>query len=81
MLADGLARNGHVDDAAAIAADSLPLLATGGFAEYYDPLTGEGLGGRRFTWTAAMVADLLKPRECSGQPREAAAPGPYLSRR
>jgi hypothetical protein len=63
MLADGLARNGHVDDAAAIAADSLALLATGGFAEYYDPLTGEGLGGRRFTWTAAMVADLLKPKE------------------
>ena len=60
MLADGLARNGLADDAEAINADSLALLSAGGFAEYYDPLTGEGLGGRQFTWTAAMVADLIK---------------------
>jgi hypothetical protein len=54
-------------------ADSLALIAEGGFAEYYDPLTGEGLGGGRFTWTAAMVAELLAARR-DGQPAGGPAP-------
>lgn len=60
FIADGLFRAGLAADADAVNADSLALIATGGFAEYYDPLTGEGLGGGRFTWTAAMVADLVR---------------------
>ncbi|MCT4559128.1 MAG: hypothetical protein N4A61_13850 [Pelagimonas sp.] len=39
--------------------DSLSLIEASGFAEYYDPLTGEGCGGETFTWTAAMVIDFL----------------------
>ncbi|GAB2331087.1 hypothetical protein STREPTOSP366_62390 [Streptomyces variabilis] len=30
-----------------------------GFAEYVDPLTGEGRGARQFSWTAALALDLL----------------------
>ena len=29
------------------------LFEKSGFHEYYDPLTGDGLGGTRFSWTAA----------------------------
>ena len=59
LIADGLARAGRSEAAAQINADSLRCVSEGGFAEYYDPLTGEGLGGGEFTWTAAMVVELL----------------------
>jgi len=59
MIADGLAASGISDVAEAIRASSLSLIETSGFAEYYDPLTGEPCGGGRFTWTAAMVLEFL----------------------
>ncbi|MCC5956503.1 MAG: hypothetical protein JJU07_10385 [Natronohydrobacter sp.] len=59
MIADGLERAGCADAAARITRSSLDLIRTSGFAEYYDPLTGEALGGTQFTWTAAMVLELL----------------------
>ena len=60
MIADGLAAAGHVDLARRITRGSLDLISESGFAEYYDPLTGEPLGGGRFTWTAAMVIEFLR---------------------
>lgn len=59
MIADGLARAGLADAADRITASSLDLIRKGGFAEYYDPQTGEPCGGARFTWTAAMVLEFL----------------------
>lgn len=59
MLADGLRRAGRADAADAIAADSLALIRSSGFAEYYDPTDGAALGGGHFTWTAAMVIELI----------------------
>ncbi|HMO06142.1 MAG TPA: trehalase family glycosidase [Paracoccaceae bacterium] len=59
MIADGLARAGQKEAAARITASSLDLIRESGFAEYYDPVTGEPLGGGRFTWTAAMVLEFL----------------------
>ncbi|MDD7970417.1 MGH1-like glycoside hydrolase domain-containing protein [Roseinatronobacter alkalisoli] len=59
MIADGLARAGQQDAAAKISAASLALIGKSGFAEYYDPMTGEALGGGEFTWTAAMVLEFL----------------------
>ena len=60
MIADGLAAAGHGDVAQRITQSSLDLISESGFAEYYDPLTGEPLGGGRFTWTAAMVIEFLR---------------------
>jgi len=59
MISDGLARGGEQDLANRIEADSLKLIAEQGFAEYYDPMTGEPCGGKQFTWTAAMVIEFL----------------------
>ncbi|PWK58178.1 MGH1-like glycoside hydrolase domain-containing protein [Roseicyclus mahoneyensis] len=59
MIADGLAHAGQEAAAARITASSLDLIRESGFAEYYDPITGEPLGGGRFTWTAAMVLEFL----------------------
>ena len=60
MIADGLANAGEADTADRIRRDSLDLIASGGFAEYYDPHSGEPLGGGSFTWTAAMVLEFLR---------------------
>ena len=68
MVADGLAAAGEQDVADRIVQSSLELIEKSGFAEYYDPLTGEPCGGGRFTWTAAMVIEFLE------QAREAARP-------
>jgi hypothetical protein len=59
MIADGMTNAGEKAIAAKITESSLKLIEESGFAEYYDPLTGEPLGGGRFTWTAAMVLEFL----------------------
>ena len=40
-------------------ARTLELIERSGFREYYEPLTGEGLGAEGFTWTAALALDML----------------------
>ncbi|MDE3240367.1 MAG: hypothetical protein KGN33_15515 [Paracoccaceae bacterium] len=59
MIADGLRAAGQTAVADRIVDDSLRLIRTGGFAEYYDPMSGAPCGGGRFTWTAAMVMEFL----------------------
>ena len=66
MIADGLARAGETAIAERIRESSLELIAESGFAEYYDPISGEPLGGGRFTWTAAMVLEFVEPMEAVG---------------
>jgi len=59
LITDGLRKSGYNDMAGKIETASLELINTGGFAEYYDPLTGEPCGGGSFTWTAAMVMEFI----------------------
>ena len=54
LVYTGLYDTGHAEEATRIAADTRDLLQTAGFMEYFDPMTGEGLGGDTFSWTAAM---------------------------
>lgn len=63
LIATGLRAAGEDEIADAIVRSSLDLIDLSGFAEYYDPLNGEPLGGRTFTWTAAVVLEFL-----AGQP-------------
>ncbi|TIQ59485.1 MAG: hypothetical protein E5X64_43320, partial [Mesorhizobium sp.] len=44
MIADGLAAAGYADVARHITQSSLDLIADSGFAEHYDPISGEPLG-------------------------------------
>ncbi len=60
LIADGLRIGGYEDTAVSIETASLNLINTGGFAEYYDPITGEPCGGASFTWTAAMVMEIIR---------------------
>lgn len=60
LITDGLRNAGQKAIAQRIEDSSLKLINTGGFAEYYDPHTGEPCGGSSFTWTAAMVMEFLE---------------------
>ena len=54
MIGKGFAAAGQEELARRIKADTAHLLGKG-FCEYFDPLTGDGLGGGHFSWTAAIA--------------------------
>jgi hypothetical protein len=55
MLAEGLVEAGEPNLAAQLRAATAALIRDSGFSEYFDPLTGEGIGGATFSWTAAVA--------------------------
>jgi hypothetical protein len=55
LCALGLDRNGRPDEANELRMRMLRAVGEGGMREYFDPDTGEGLGSRAFSWTAAVV--------------------------
>ncbi len=55
IIYQGLRRYGYDEIATALAQRSLALLEQSGFWEYYDPITGQGLGGGVFSWSAALL--------------------------
>ena len=59
LIIDGLRRYGFHDHAEALIETSLEMVTKSGFAEYFDPITGEPLGAHNFSWTAALTIDLL----------------------
>ena len=64
MVADGLAAAGHTDRAEALRATTHDLVARAGFCEYFDPTTGDGIGGQGFSWTAALDARVAHGAGC-----------------
>lgn len=63
LLGEGLARYGFTDLSERLRRSTLQLINRSGFQEYYDPLSGDGLGGRCFTWTAATYLAWVQPGE------------------
>lgn len=57
-----LHRAGRHERADRMADDALSLLSHGELAEYYQPFTGEPLGSRDQSWTAAVALDWLRHR-------------------
>ena len=57
LIALGLEEGGDGDRSERLRRDSAALIRNAGFREYYDPVTGDGYGGGRFSWTAAMWLD------------------------
>ena len=54
MIYLGLLKYGQTDAAGRIKQGILELVINHGFREYYDAYTGQGLGGKSFSWTAAF---------------------------
>lgn len=45
-------------------ASTLRLVRQSGFREYFDPFDGTGRGSHDFSWSAALILDLLASRRC-----------------
>ena len=60
MIIDGMRRYGFKEYADALEDTSLEMVQKSGFAEYFDPITGEPLGTDNFSWTAALAIDLIR---------------------
>jgi hypothetical protein len=58
FLIEGLRRYGHNDLAQVIRQDTLGLIETAGFREYYDARDGSGCGSVDFSWSAALALEL-----------------------
>ncbi len=69
MLWIGMQRLGYLAEARAMAARLVPMIEREGLREYYDPLTGEGLGAREFAWSS-LIWELWDP--------DPTAPNSYL---
>lgn len=59
MLYHGLKNYGFQQEADQLRRVSLRLPKRSGFYEYFDPDTGEGLGAADFSWSAALILDLI----------------------
>lgn len=62
FIIEGLNRYGFKAEAQALRIKTLDLVSHHGFREYFNPLTGAGLGARRFSWSAALTLDLLEEK-------------------
>jgi hypothetical protein len=59
LIHRGLRTHGLTESAERLRRGFLTQAGRSDFAEYVDPVTGEGRGTRRFSWTAALTLDLL----------------------
>lgn len=59
MIIDGLERYGYKQEAKALVSHTLQMVRDNGIWEYYNPLSGLGMGSADFSWTAALTLDLL----------------------
>lgn len=58
LLIDGLLRNVFSKESERLRRSTIAAIEREGFAEYFDPTTGEGCGGTGFSWTAAAYLHL-----------------------
>lgn len=59
LLYQGLSRYGHNQYDQFIKRSIIELAKRSGFHEYYNPDSGEGYGAGQFSWTAALLIDIL----------------------
>jgi mannosylglycerate hydrolase len=55
----GLASYGYENHAERLRRTIVDLCRKEGFHEYFDPTSGEGLGSILFSWSAALLLDVL----------------------
>lgn len=63
LISIGLDHYGYTDLASAIRRDSLRLIETAGFWEYFDARDGSGCGSPDFSWSAALAIELTNWQE------------------
>jgi Glycosyl hydrolase family 63 C-terminal domain len=67
LIVEALHQYGHGELAEELRDRILDLVANAGFSEYFSPLTGAGYGADDFSWTAALVIDLVTGDDAEGE--------------
>ena len=62
LLVPPLRELGYAAAADHVVDSLMPAVRRSGLREYYDPLTGDGLGARRFAMSALVLDLLAQPR-------------------
>ena len=62
LIIQGLKNYGYKDHAEALRESTIEMVQKSGFYEYFDPLNGEPAGAADFSWTAALIIDMLKSK-------------------
>lgn len=62
LIIDGLKQFGYIEEANALTKTCIDLLEKSGAFEYFNPQSGEGLGAKEFSWTAALGIDLINTK-------------------
>lgn len=60
LIIEGLKRYGFLMEAKVLQDRTINLVAKSGFYEYFNPLNAGPAGAPNFSWTAALIIDLLK---------------------
>lgn len=61
----GLRQHARASLAREVEDSMVGLVQRSGFREYFDPFTGEGYGSPEFSWTAALLIDVVQSRAAS----------------
>lgn len=59
LLIDGLSRHGFKEQAEELRQKTIETVDKSGVFEYFSPIDGRGLGASNFSWTAALIIDLI----------------------
>ena len=59
LIIDGMKRNGNLKEASRLRKQILETADQFGIWEYYSPLDGKGAGAADFSWSAALILDLI----------------------
>lgn len=60
LIIKGLENYGYKDEADSLRQKTLELVAKNGMSEYFNPINGHPEGATNFSWTAALIIDLLE---------------------
>ncbi len=60
LIIDGLENYGFSNEAEKLKDQTIKLVDKSGLSEYFSPISGEPAGAEHFSWTAALVVDLIE---------------------
>jgi glycogen debranching enzyme len=60
LIIEGLENYGYRNHASALRESTIELIEKSGFYEYFNPIDGTKAGIASFSWTAALIIDMLK---------------------
>jgi len=60
LLIDGLERSGFKNHSEALTEATIELVDKSGMHEYFSPINGSPAGTDNFSWTAALIIDLIE---------------------